>query len=90
MQFAQFKKPRQIFIILVSIHFNFYIYIYYLIKISFYITADENGGYQVIIDIVAIYVLLLSIIHFCSTSVNGSKSCRKKAPLSYLTITFPL
>ena len=71
------------FIILVSIYFNFlYIYlftsIYYLFKMFFFITADKNGDYQATIDIGVKYVLVSSIIHFYSTSVNGNKSCRKK------------
>ena len=45
---------------------------------NFFVTTDENGAYQATIDIGAIYVLLLSIIHFYSTSVNGNKFCRKK------------
>ena len=43
----------------------------------FFITADKNGDYQATIDIGVTYVLVSSIIHFYSTSVNGNKSCRK-------------
>ena len=44
-----------------------HIYIFYVFKYSFknfFVTTDENGAYQATIDIGAIYVLLLSIIHF--------------------------